>query len=96
MSKCIVIAWTDEGWILDPAAPMARRDLGERPKMKAVQVAHAAVWLNEGGKADAEKAKAHMAREYPEGRVFLFPVDEPDPLGRAKREVLKPQRRRRR
>ena len=93
--KCIVIAWTDEESIVDPTAPMARRDLGERPKMKTVQVAKAAVWLNEGSSADAKKAKAYLARDQPHGRVFIFPVDEPDPLGRARSEILKPQRRRR-
>jgi hypothetical protein len=45
----------------------------------------AVMWLNKGTAADVEKAKAYASRDgY---TVFIYPVTEKDPLGRAKREI---------
>jgi hypothetical protein len=84
--ECIaVVAWrTTEVEVV-----RARRtDLGERPITRAVEVGHAAVWLNRATPADVEKARVFAAQE--EGRrVFCYPTSERDPLGRARKEVLR-------
>lgn len=82
----IVIAWamSERVWDGEPY----RADLGERPGLVDVVTPRAAVWLNSGSRADFEKAKAYAAEEG-EGRVvFVYPENEPDPIGRAKRDVV--------
>lgn len=89
--QCIVIAKAETEHAVDPNA---LRRYGALAKTVAVLVPKAIVWANEGDAAEVRKAKDYAAREgY---RVFLYPVGERDPLGRAKREVLAPPVRRRR
>lgn len=78
-----VIAWTEETaeWDGEPYAV----DLGERPGMRPVTKARAAMWLNEATPADVAKAQAYAAAEG--GRVYTF-SGERDPLGAARRAVL--------
>lgn len=90
----IVIAWAETESQVDPSAPMARRDLGERPKLMEVAISKAAMWANDGTKSDIAKARAYASRQgY---RVFVYPASEVNPLGRARRDVLKPTKQRRR
>ena len=54
---------------------------GTRPKPVAM------CWVNEGTNDDLEKANAWAKREgY---RVFAYPTTEPDPLSRAREDVMK-------
>jgi hypothetical protein len=64
-----------------------RVDLGERHMYRAIKVPVAMVWLNNGTEADRAKAARYAEREgY---AVFCYDAD-PDPIGRAKREIAKP------
>lgn len=96
----IVVAWiSDDVKAVDPH--LARVDLGERPKFRDVQVGKAVMWAHAGKEADVEKAQQWAQKEredaardprYATGhshRVFVYPSTEKDPLGRARREVLK-------
>lgn len=80
----VVVAWTtDEVEV----AQQRRTDLGERPILRDVKVPHAVMWLRRGGPTDIEKAETYARQEgY---RVFTYPTSERDPLGRAKRDVLR-------
>lgn len=85
--KCIVVAWTTQEQEFD-GRPFAR-DLGALPGLREVTKPHACVWLNKGSDADIEKAQAFIASDAPDtGRVFVYPTNEKDPLGRARREIL--------
>lgn len=85
--KCIVVAWTSQEQEFD-GRPFAR-DLGARPGLREVTKAHSCVWLNKGTDADIEKARLHIESAHPEtGRVFVYPVGEPDPIHRSRREIL--------
>lgn len=90
--KTIVIARVDpEGG----AATVARRDrYGTPVEFKYAPAARAAIWLNRGDKSDIAKARRHAEKE---GYVvFTYPTSEKDPLGRAKREIMRRYRSRRR
>ncbi len=73
------------------------RDLGHRPQMRIERVAVACMWLNVGTEKDVEKARAYCASASsrvttdPDAtrHAFVYPTTEKDPLGRAKRDVLK-------
>ncbi len=66
-----------------------RADLGELPVLGVRHVARACMWLNVGAQEDVEKARQWAATQGDEAwRVFVYPADEPDPLGRAKGDVL--------
>lgn len=70
-------------------------DLGRKKKVETYLRPVALVWKLNGGPADVAKARAYAEQEgY---KVFLYPVTEDDPLGRAKRDVKKtaPRRKRR-
>lgn len=68
----IVVAWTETESRIDPLAPMARRDLGERPKLVEFAVPKAAMWIRNGSKSDLAKARSYAARlGY---RVFSYPI----------------------
>jgi hypothetical protein len=83
----IVLAWVVPDF---EVVRERRRDLGERPEMKEIKVPKAVVWLKSGDDADIEKAKAYASKETEyEIAVFTYPTSEKDPLGKAKREVLK-------
>jgi hypothetical protein len=96
----VVLAWTREtAELVDPH--LTRIDLGEWHKTRPVREGLAVMWARHGTEADVEKAKAHAAKEqsaadhdplYATGtgyRVFVYPLSEKDPLGRARREVLR-------
>lgn len=83
---CIVVAWTNRATVpVDWES--TRIDMGELPRFEVVVEPAAAVWLLEGTRHDFADAGRHIA-SLPGGRVFVYPVGEPDPLGRAKADVL--------
>lgn len=88
MKATIVTAWVVAEQQFD-GRPFAS-DLGSKPGMRTVRTGRAAVWLNRGSAEDIDKARAYAARASDEYQihVFVYPVDELDPLGRARREVL--------
>lgn len=94
----IVLAWkTIEQRLVRPG----RTDLGERSEWTDVETPHAAVWLRRGDASDVEKATVHAATEkyaaiglVGKVHVFTYPTSEEDPLGRARREVMKKEPRR--
>jgi hypothetical protein len=62
---------------------------GGLPRPRAV------IWLNEGTPADIVKAGVNLEHEHPEApfrTVYVYSVDEPDPLNRAKEEALQAYR----
>ncbi len=64
-----------------------RIDLGERHTFAMVDKPIAIVWLNSGDAADVERAQTYaQANGY---RVFTYPTSEPEPLVRARLDVLK-------
>ncbi len=86
----IVVAWIEDTQDLAPGQKTWRHDLGERPKLVDVKKPHAAMWLNSGSVDDVAKARRYVKNDHPDsGRVFAYPTTEPDPLGRARREVRK-------
>ena len=82
MARTIVIAWTDSRTEIVRAR---RTDLGERPETREVRVGVACTWLLDTDEPIDRAAR--YAAGHPNGRAFVY-VDEPDPLGRARREVL--------
>lgn len=85
----IVVAWTEDTQEIAPGQRPWRHDLGERPKLVQAKKAHAAMWRNRGGRADIDKAHAYSRKENPDtGKVYVYPVTEKDPLGRARRDIL--------
>jgi hypothetical protein len=79
----IVICQTEESF---EALPGARVDLGERPRLRRVVTAKAAMWLAHGTSDDVAKANAYADREG--WKVFVFGQSELDPLGRARKKIL--------
>ena len=87
MNCQVVIAWTETVEVPD-GTPVAV-DLGVRRGFRSEVQAHVCMWLRKGEEADAVRARAYMASDYPEtGRVFTYPTSEQDPLGRARVDVL--------
>jgi len=86
MKQTIVVAWLVDDVEVDVKATQLRRlDLGERPVLRQVKMAKAAMWRNKGDDADLKKAHEYAAGEgY---RVFVYPTTERDPLGRARRDI---------
>lgn len=82
----IVLARVDEDF---KVVRERRTDLGERPDMERVDKPVAMMWKNDGDAADVEKAKAYAATE---GYTVFTYKGERDPLGRAKRDVLRLKR----
>lgn len=86
----VVVAWTEDSQEIAPGQRAWRHDLGERPKFVDVKKPYAAMWANRGTLADLDKARSWVSREYPDsGRAFSYPTSESDPLGRARRDVLR-------
>jgi hypothetical protein len=81
-----VIAWTEESREWTGKAFAA--DLGERPELRDVLVPRACMWLNEATVRDVEAAKAYANREG--FKVFTY-TNEKDPIGAAKRDILRPK-----
>lgn len=83
----IVLAWVIEDF---EVVRQRRTDLGERPELKKIDVAKAAMWLNSGTEDDLEKAKKYAAKQTDYQIVVMtYPTKERDPLGHAKKDVLK-------
>lgn len=80
---------------------LTRIDLGERHKTRPKVDGHAVMWVRRGTAVDVEKAESYARREAAEAakdprsatghghRVFVYPTTEKDPLGRARKEVLR-------
>jgi len=66
---------------------VARIDLGERHKTRAIKRAEACCWLNEGGPEDVKKARSWA--ESNGYTVFTFPANEPEALVLARASLLK-------
>lgn len=83
----IVLAWIVD----DVEIVRARRaDLGERPITRVVRRPVACVWLRAGGPADVARARTYAATRGEEPTtVYVYPLDEEDPIGRAKREIAR-------
>lgn len=87
MSKTIIIAWTET--VMVPDGRPYKVDLGYLPTMKEVKEAKAVCWLLEGDDSDVKKAEAHAKNMSSTGRVFTFPTNHEDPMGEAKRLILR-------
>jgi|GEM_PF-3921163 len=96
----IVVAWkVDSSEIVDPHR--TRVDLGESYKTRPKVESQAAMWVRSGTAVDVEKAEVYARREAASAakdprsatgyghRVFVYPATEKDPLGRARKEVLR-------
>jgi hypothetical protein len=86
----IVVAWTETVSVWDGEAFAA--DLGRHPRLVEQVQPKACIWLNCGTEEDVQKAKSYAAgritsQGYP-GAVFTYSETEPDPLGRAKVDIL--------
>ena len=80
----IVLARTEEDYeVVRPG----QSDIGIPAKTRVVLVPKALMWLRKGTSADVAKAEAHAKSEG--WRVFTYPTSEKDPLGRAKKDVLR-------
>ena len=81
----IVIARLDTETVI---AEFGQIDIGRPHKFKSVLRPIAAMWLREGGnESDLEKCKAYVLKINDGWKVFTYPQDEQDPLGRAKKDV---------
>ena len=80
----IVLARTEEDYeVVRPG----QSDIGIPAKTRVVLVPKALMWLRKGTSADVAKAEAHARSEG--WKVFVYPTSERDPLGRAKKDVLR-------
>lgn len=62
-----------------------------RHKQETCPKAHAVVWLNEGARDDANKAREHARQAHGDklyAAVFTLPVSEQDPLGVSRERVM--------
>lgn len=91
MMAMMTIVWA---WVTEEQR--YARDSYGRPALVTERVAHACVWLNKGDAADLAKATATAVQENRKiddasehRRVLTYPITEQDPLGRARRDVLK-------
>lgn len=90
MMQQIVIAWTEMTG-LKPTGKLIERDRNLFPEFVTCPEARACMWLNKGAESDIERAQAHADSERedkPDITVKVYPLNEEDPLGRAKREML--------
>lgn len=79
----IVLARVEEDRVI---VKHGRTDLGEQHKFKTVPKPIACVWLLNGKESDVEKARNYAASE---GYTVFCYEAERDPLGKAKRDILK-------
>lgn len=79
----VTVAWAVPS-IVPVEDPHRRVDLGERPALREVLEPRAAVWLNDGGPEDLERARAWAAEQEHPTRVDSWPPDHRDPLGAAR------------
>lgn len=64
------------------------RDKSGTVKTREVRQAEAVVWLTEGTADDIVNARNYRLEQH--WQVFAYPTTEPDPLGRARKEVMGP------
>jgi hypothetical protein len=95
----VVVAWrSDSSEAVDPH--LTRVDLGERHKLRPIIEGKAVMWARHGNAHDISKAEAYAHSETVKAendpwrtgydyRVFVYPTTEKDPLGRARREIVK-------
>jgi hypothetical protein len=82
----IVVTWIDIKQEVVPGE--YRTDLGERPKLREVPAARAAMFDSEGTIEVFEEGRAYALKEGPNGDAWALPLTEKDPLGTAKRLAL--------
>lgn len=96
----IVLAWTDH---VQEVVREGRVDLGERHRFREVTVGKSAMWLNRGSAEDLAKACAYATKEQERVAresdsigtsrsvydVFVYPIGTKDPLGKARKDILK-------
>lgn len=87
----VVIAWREQ--VLEPVEGTGRADLGQRPRMMPQWQPRAAVWASpDGADSLCSEDSLHSARrhvgQFHGGAVYQYPANEPDPIGRAKRDVM--------
>lgn len=86
--QCITIAWR----VVEREAAnitTRRADLGEPVRWRDVYRPRAVVWRYSDSPADVEAARAFAASQPESMTVRVYPGDEADPLGRAKRDVMR-------
>ena len=80
----IVLARVEQDHVV---VKQGRIDLGERHTFASVDRPVAMVWLNAGDQMDVERAQAYASQNgY---TVFTYPTTEPEPLQRARLDVMK-------
>jgi hypothetical protein len=84
-TKCIVLARVEEDFVWD-GKPYAV-DLGQRAGLKSVKRPVTLVWCLRGDAVDTEKA--HRFARAEGYSVLSYPVEESDPLARAKRDIMR-------
>jgi hypothetical protein len=82
----IVIARAQKTALI-PTGRHVMRDRNWFPEFTVDWEGKAAIWLRKGKKEDIERAKEHALRDG--WTVFIFPSSEPDPLGKARAEIIK-------
>lgn len=86
----IVLAWVTMTGVRLTGRTLDRYGL-ER-ETEAAPEARACTWLLEGTAEDVAKATAHLSREARDAvraQVYTYPTSEADPLGRARRAIMK-------
>jgi len=84
--QTIVVAWAEQSALV-PTGRMIRRDgVNYFPEFKTGWEGKAAIWVRRGTKADLEKATRYANANG--CRVFVFPIEERDPLGKARKAVM--------
>lgn len=80
----IVLARVEQDQVV---VKQGRIDLGERHTFASVDRPVAMIWLNAGDAADVERAQTYARQN--DYVVFTYPTTEPEPLQRARLDVLK-------
>lgn len=79
--QIIVIAWAEKTKLV-PTGLTVTRDRNLFPQFTTDWEGRAAIWLNRGTAVDVAKATTFAASDG--HKVFTYPIDERDPLGRAR------------
>lgn len=88
MSKfqTIVLAWAEKTKLV-PTGRHVMQDMNWFPEFRAEWEGRAAIWINKGTEADLRKAQDYAKTD--QRHVFIFPISERDPLGKAREMVCK-------